>query len=105
MLPKLVRDKIPDIIASEGKQAEVTIATPTEYRKLLRDKLMEEVAEFLESEDLEELADILEVVLAIASDLGSGVTELERLRTDKVAKRGGFRNRVVLNLLGGPNNA
>ncbi|MBT7706701.1 nucleoside triphosphate pyrophosphohydrolase [archaeon] len=59
---KLVRDKIPEIIAGNGDTAATHIATDEEYRGKLREKLQEEVNEFLEELDNGELADILEVV-------------------------------------------
>jgi predicted house-cleaning noncanonical NTP pyrophosphatase (MazG superfamily) len=60
----------PQIIRSRGDEPMVRVADRQEYRDLLRDKLTEEVREFLTSEDPEDLADILEVVLALATELG-----------------------------------
>ncbi len=67
---KLVRDRIPQIIRDGGGQPLVRVADGEEYRALLRAKLVEEVQEFLASDDPEELADVLEVLHALASDLG-----------------------------------
>lgn len=53
----------------------------------------EELAEYQESKSLEELADLLEVIQAVAKACGCTVEELERVRTDKAAKRGGFEKR------------
>ncbi|MGH8883726.1 MAG: nucleoside triphosphate pyrophosphohydrolase [Egibacteraceae bacterium] len=92
---KLVRDKIPQIIRSRGADPLVRVAERGEYRDLLRAKLTEEVTEFLDSDDPEELADILEVVLTLASELGVDAARLEALRATKAAERGGFAQRIV----------
>lgn len=62
---KLVRDRIPEIIEQSGKKAVTRIAGDGEYRQYLREKLQEEVGEFMENGNPEELADILEVVFAL----------------------------------------
>lgn len=92
---KLVRDRIPQIIRNEGAEPVTRIADAQEYRGLLRAKLVEEVDEFLASEDPQELADVLEVLLAVASDLGIDRDQLEKLRAAKAAERGGFADRIV----------
>ncbi|WP_327071351.1 nucleoside triphosphate pyrophosphohydrolase [Kitasatospora sp. NBC_01302] len=95
---KLVRDRIPQIIREGGATPVTYIAGPQEYRSRLRDKLGEEVAEFLEADDArapEELADVLEVVYALAADLGIGMDQVEEIRRAKADERGGFAGRVV----------
>ena len=90
---KLVRDKIPQIIRDGGDEPLVRVADVAEYRGLLRDKLAEEVEEFLESDDdPDELADVLEVLVALAAHLG---LDLEKLRAAKALERGGFTDRIV----------
>ena len=73
---KLVRDKIPDMIRKQGETAHIRILEDTEYRQALENKLDEEAAEFHESKKLEELADILEVIYALAESQGASVQEL-----------------------------
>ncbi|WP_435126199.1 nucleoside triphosphate pyrophosphohydrolase [Actinacidiphila sp. bgisy144] len=95
---KLVRDRIPQIIRENGAEPVVRTADAAEYRSRLRDKLGEEVAEFLAADDAEapeELADVLEVVHALAADLGLGPDQLEKLRAAKAHERGGFTDRVI----------
>lgn len=94
---KLVRDRIPEIIRANGEEPISYRADPGEYRRRLREKLVEEVDEFLAADDsLEELADVLEVVYAIAADLGTDEALLDRIREDKANKRGRFAERIVL---------
>jgi len=94
---KLVRDRIPDIIRAKGTEPKVRLAaSDAEYAHLLREKLREEVAEYLESGSPEELADILEVVRSLASLTGHTPAQVEELRTAKAAARGGFRDRIIL---------
>lgn len=95
-LPKLVRDKIPDIIRASGKECEIEILSDEDYIKALDAKLDEEVAEYHESHSLEELADILEVILAISYARGYGGSALIDTNTDKRYERGGFGDRILL---------
>jgi predicted house-cleaning noncanonical NTP pyrophosphatase (MazG superfamily) len=93
---KLVRDKIPQIIRSKGLEPITYTADTEEYCIRLRDKLREEVEEYLASDnDREELADILEVLYALARQAGTDQQELEKLRAAKAEKRGGFADRTV----------
>ncbi len=96
MATKLVRDKIPEIIKALGKEAKYHIAIGQEYQTLLKEKLMEECREYLESEDVEELADILEAVEALAENSEVAWGELMKMKEKKAKERGGFRERIVL---------
>lgn len=93
---KLIRDKIPEIISASGKKANCRILSKGEYIKELDQKLDEECAEYQTDKNIEELADILEVVYAIAEARGYSVADLERVRAEKFDKNGGFKNRVFL---------
>ncbi len=93
---KLVRDRIPEIIAAKGQQCATHTADTQEYEAKLREKLQEEVAEYLASGSEDELADILEVVHALGALAGHTHNSLEALRADKAIKRGGFTKRIVL---------
>lgn len=68
--PKLVRDKIPEIVAAQGKHMKTTLAHPSEVHLILRDKLREEVNELLNATSrqgvAEEMGDILTVLYAMA---------------------------------------
>lgn len=93
---KLVRDKIPEIIESDGKKCVTRALSQEEYLKELRRKLDEEVQEYHESGDHEELADILEVVYALATATGCTEDALNTIRQEKAQKRGGFSKRILL---------
>ena len=93
---KLVRDKIPEIIRSQGGTPQTRILEKQEYTACLEGKLDEEVSEFHRDRNLEELVDILEVVYALAEDMGSTRQELERIYDRKHAARSGFRERIFL---------
>lgn len=93
---KLVRDRIPEIIDASGDQPVTHVADEAEYERRLRDKLLEEAAEFDESGDPAELADVLEVIDAILAFDESSRDELDERRREKRADRGGFDERIVL---------
>ena len=93
---KLVRDRIPEILARSGITAITHLADQREYRSRLMDKLSEEVEEFRASGAVEELADVLEVIYALAHVSGLSEEDLARLRADKAETRGAFARRIVL---------
>lgn len=98
---KLVRDKIPDIIANSDKQFQVhklgnSGVENDFYHVLLKRKLKEECKEYFESENIEELADIYEVIMAIANYHGLAMIDIIKIANDKYEERGGFEERVYL---------
>jgi predicted house-cleaning noncanonical NTP pyrophosphatase (MazG superfamily)/predicted RNase H-like nuclease len=93
---KLVRDKIPQIIEESGKKCDIQIAAKEEYTKLLEEKLKEEVNEFIEAKNLEELADVMEVLFGLADNLGYSEDELLEKRNIKRIDRGGFKEGIKL---------
>ncbi|MFA7308724.1 MAG: nucleoside triphosphate pyrophosphohydrolase [Patescibacteria group bacterium] len=97
---KLVRDRIPEKIISGGETPHTRILTVEEYSEMLKDKLLEEAGEVKGAQDQggvgEELADCLEVLQAIATNYGIVWEDIEKKRTDKKEKRGGFEMRVFL---------
>ena len=94
---KLVRDKIPEIIKQkEGKSCITRILDDKEYILELNRKIREELAEYLESGEIEELADMEEVLRAILDYKGVSYDEFEKIRELKVEKRGAFKDRVYL---------
>lgn len=93
---KLVRDRIPEIIEAGGNRCHVEKLPDTAYVRMLEEKLSEELAEYLESKALEELADLQEVIHALVKARGYTWEQLEQIRLEKQAKRGGFENRLLL---------
>ncbi len=96
MSEKLVRDNIPEIIRANSETPVTRILSDDEYLIALDDKLREEVAEYLEANDLAEIADILEVLRAILVARGSDYTQIEAIRKEKLDKRGGFEKHISL---------
>jgi predicted house-cleaning noncanonical NTP pyrophosphatase (MazG superfamily) len=96
MTDKLVRDDIPDIIRENGEVPKTHTADDEEYMERLCGKLLEEAEEYKESQDVEELADLMEVILSIRSLDDISRNQIERKRRRKRKERGGFENRIVL---------
>lgn len=99
---KLVRDRIPEIIEKEGKICKTEILSDEEYLKMLDEKLDEELKEYHQDQTLEELADLLEVLLATAEARGYSVADLELMRKKKAAERGGFAKKILLKEVSDP---
>lgn len=93
---KLVRDKIPQIIEAQGETPVTRVLEDGEYQAALGQKLREETAEYLESRELAELADILEVVYALCEADGHTLGELTDAYLKKHEARGGFAKRIFL---------
>jgi len=93
---KLIRDKIPQIIEQSGKQAIIQEVSGKEYLELLNAKLGEELQEYLDSQSIEELADLVEVVYAILDDKNVSLQEFELIRKQKVIERGAFKEKLLL---------
>ena len=93
---KLIRDKIPQIIDQSGMKAIIEKVSGKEYLDLLNAKLGGELQEYLDSQRVEELADLVEVIYAILDYKGVSRQEFEDIRKQKVEERGAFRDRLLL---------
>lgn len=93
---KLVRDKIPEIIAGSGKAVTYRILSEEEYKFALEEKLDEEVIEFHESKSVEEIADIIEVLNAIIKANGCRWIAVIKESIKKKFAKGGFKRRAFL---------
>ena len=94
---KLVRDKIPEIIKSNGaKSVNTKTLNNEEYLESLNKKLVEELNEYLSSGEIEELADLEEVLRAILDAKNTSYQDFEQIRQNKVNKRGAFKDKIFL---------
>jgi len=93
---KLIRDRIPEIIKKSGKEYEIRVLEDDEYIEYLDNKLIEELNDYEESKEMEELADILEVIFAVCEARGISIQELESIRKEKAEKRGSFKEKLLL---------
>ncbi len=99
-MDKLVRDLVPGQLTAKGVAARVSRYDDAAFVAALRAKLVEESNEYLAARDdaeaIAELADILEVLLALAAVHGADAAALEGARRAKRSARGGFRERFRL---------
>ena len=93
---KLVRDKIPEIIRNNNENPKTKVLDDKEYLHELNTKILEEVQEYLASGEVEELADIEEVLRAILDVKKVSLDEFEKIRKSKVDKRGAFKDKIFL---------
>jgi predicted house-cleaning noncanonical NTP pyrophosphatase (MazG superfamily) len=97
---KLVRDKIPDIIRADGREPDTRRLDEQEYVRELHAKLLEEAAELADASNSqvgEELADVFEVLHAIARVNSLSMDKVGDLAKQKRADRGAFDQRWYLN--------
>ena len=93
---KAIRDKIPEIIQKDGHSFNVKTLSDEEFLIEIEKKLSEEVIEYQNDKNPEELADILEVIYRIAKLRGISKEELENIRIKKLQERGGFEENLFL---------
>lgn len=93
---KLVRDRIPEIIEDSGNTCVTEILSNEDYLRMLDNKLDEELAEYHADQNIEELADLMEVIRACAVARGYTPEQLEQVRAEKAAQRGGFEKKILL---------
>lgn len=96
MINKLIRDKIPEIIKANNQIAKIHVADDQEYEIKLSEKLQEETSEYLSSGNVEELADLMEVVYAILESKNIEKTSFEQIREEKANKNGRFKKKLIL---------
>ena len=93
---KLVRDRIPEIIENSGNHCEVEVVNNEVALEYLYKKLNEEVSELLEDKNLEEIADVVEVLFAIGKKYGYSEKDILNKRSEKRKKSGGFEDNIIL---------
>ena len=93
---KLVRDKIPEIIEKDNRKPITKILSNKDYLIELNKKIQEETKEYIESNNIEELADIVEVIYGILNAQNMSIEEFEKIRKEKAEKRGAFKEKIFL---------
>jgi len=96
---KLVRDNIPEIIESKGERPIVSILDDLRYKEELEKKLYEEYKEVIEAsgnDRVEELADMIEVIKALAKLENKTLDDVIEVAKVKVKKRGAFDKKIFL---------
>lgn len=96
---KLVRDKIPEIIKNNGEIPIIKTLDESEYKEELEKKLYEEYQEVLDAsneERLEELADMLEIIRALAKIENKNLNDIIAIADIKNKKRGAFEEKIYL---------
>ena len=93
---KLVRDRVPELVRKQGKRCKTDTLTDAQYLVALYRKMEEELAEYRANPCIEELADLYEVVRAVAVARGYSMQDLEDVRAEKERQRGAFGKRVFL---------
>lgn len=96
MYKKLVRDNVPEICISNNQIPKFRVLDDKKYKSALKKKLKEEMREYLRDDNAEELADIIEVVEALANAQGSSFDEILRIKEDKAKKNGKFEKKYYL---------
>lgn len=101
---KLVRDKIPEIIAEQGKSVSFRALKGDELKKALKDKLIEETNELVNAETdeqiIEEIADVLEVLHCLLLKNGFDLVDCKKVRSEKEKEKGGFERGYFLESVG-----
>lgn len=95
-MQKLVRDLIPNIISEKGDIPKTRILSDEEFKCELDKKLLEEVNEYLKDQNIEEMADVMEVIYTLLDVHGWSFDDVERVRKEKAQNRGGFRDKIFL---------
>ncbi len=95
---KLIRDRIPEIIAQDGGKATTRALDDAEFLTALEHKLLEEVQEMRagKADRRMEIADIYEVLDALIQVYGFSKGEILKLQEKKRQERGGFDKRLFL---------
>ena len=99
--PKLVRDRIPEIIKNRtGQDAETRIMEDEEYLNFLMRKVEEEANELANAEDkehvVEEVADVLELIDTILEFNGLNMETVRKVQVEKAEKNGGFKKKILM---------
>ena len=93
---KLIRDRIPEIIEASCSKCEVEVVSDEVALEYLYKKLGEEVDELLSDKNLDEIADVMEVLFAIGKKYGYREDEVLGRIYEKRYSRGAFEDNLIL---------
>ena len=93
---KLIRDKIPELIEKSGRKHSVKKLEDKEYHDALIEKIIEEIQEFKETDNEEELADIYEALECLVELKDYEPMHIDYLRLNKREAHGSFKERLLL---------
>jgi predicted house-cleaning noncanonical NTP pyrophosphatase (MazG superfamily) len=97
---KLVRDRIPEMITKANKKPKFRVLNGVDYNEHLKLKLYEEFSEYLQAtnkvDQINEMADIFEVIYAIMTEAHISYEEVEEARCFKANLNGVFNDRIFL---------
>ena len=95
---KLVRDRVPELAATNGQPGTFHQATAAEFARSLRAKLLEEAREAATASPaglLEELGDVLQILYALATEAGYSAADVECARARKARTHGTYTRRIL----------
>ena len=95
----MVRDKIPEIIKSNGWEPITRVLTDDEYKIELEKKLNEEYQEVLNAtgrDRIEELADMLGIIKYLAKLENVTLDDVMAIANAKRSKKGAFNDKIFL---------
>ncbi len=93
---KLIRDNIPEIIKKNGQKAEICVLSDDDYKTSLQEKLLEEVNEYFQDNNISEIADILEVIEALCVLHGFSAEDVLNIKNEKAKINGKFEKKLFL---------
>lgn len=93
---KLVRDKIPEILENSGKSCTIEVLDDQQMLEYLYVKFNEELYELFHCEELEGLADVMEVLFSIGKRYGYSEDDILNRRNEKKATHGSFNSNLLL---------
>src|SRR3989344_1387315 len=97
---KLVRDNVPELMRLKGIKSVTHTASSDEYWAKLKEKLKEEMQEFILTDSEEEFADIMEVIDAMLESGKIGKVDVMRKKDIKKREKGSFAKRIILDETG-----
>lgn len=102
---RLVRDRIPEIIESQGNIVVWKELDDAQFSRALLDALVRSSQRFADTESLESLADLLELVETWLESRGLSMEEVNRARREKSKRCGTFERRRFVEVVAGAEQA